>query len=240
MEYDGFDLEGYTMRTEESLPSKGRFYKSKFINFRGLRFKEKLAISKISNDTPSAESLRIIAEAYKNAVVVEGLEIYDMLFDDFYNMLFWVALVTDEKFALEFKYKCSCEHVNDGVVRGSDGELVMEDLGLNDKSIILKSSIGELTLTPPTLGNIIDFLSLGSDFEKDMRESVYIKRLDGELLSCEDRIRVLGALSMKDIDALRDASINLKSSLKPIKRKCEKCGEERDIHLRVDFKKALP
>lgn len=235
----GFDLEGYTMKIDGNLPSRGLHYKSKFINFRGLRFKEKLALSKIGDRTGDAEALRVIMEAMRDAIKIEDLSIEDMIFDDFYLMFFWVSFLTDEDYALSFGYNCDCGEENSYEVKGSSGELEMSDLS-TDKFVKLKTSIGEITLVPPTVKNMIDFMSGDFEFSDYLRDCVFIKRLNGSLLSIDKRVEVMEMMEIVDVEKLRDAVSGFKSRLKPLSRKCGGCGKEISLKLFVDLKKALP
>lgn len=154
--------------------------------------------------------------------------------------MLWVGLMTNESSAINVQYMCGgCEKTNsEEIVLAESEEIAYEDFTEKEMKII-DTSIGKVTIGPLRVKDIIDILEYNGDLGV-MRYAGFIRKINGEEVSIEKRLEFYGMLTHDEGMKIIDIAEGFKSRLKPIVRKCSKCGDTNEVYINLDFIKGLP
>lgn len=226
---------------ETALPSKAKFYKTKIVYVRGLRYKEQLEISQIDNIQDPETAYYSLLRVYKNCIEIEGVDFEGMLEEDFTTLSFWIVFLTNAEQKYQLIYKCKkCEAENNQEI--SPAQIDLYDFELFEPQNI-ETDLGLLQLAPLTMkenmwGKQID---RANQINNALILGRHIKRKDGEPLdTLEQRMELFGALSPKDVKAIHEVVLKFKSGMKPIECVCSKCKNKQGIIPNIDLLKGLP
>lgn len=238
-------LEYSLLATDTALPSKGKFYDTKFIYVRGLRFKEQMEITELSHSpqpyTPA--TYQRLYDIYSNCIrfgADSQLTFTDLLEEDFLTLCFWVVILTnpDQTYAVNYQCPhCNAENHRELVLKNGDIEYI--DFTKYTTETI-STDIGKLYLAPITLRDRILTFSLATDIEPYLSDALFIQRRDGEPLSIEARLDIFSNLSTADAEKVMQIVQGYKTQLSEMQTECKDCKRVVAVAPAVDIIRGLP
>lgn len=239
---DGIDLSYVALPASDVLPSKGKLYGSpKFVYVRGLKYKEQLELTMITDNTSTAQSQDLLFRVLPQCIIIPDVDFSDFLIEDLSVLAMWVTLITNKQQEYKISYKCpQCNENLTHTIKIARGDLFYEDLKSLDISTF-DSSLGKLVLAPILVSESREFVeSISEEEALFYYGSQYIKKLNGEDLSIQKRIEVFGMLDVTEANDITNITRNYVSGVRPIDVKCDKCDYAFKVEPDISLIKAIP
>lgn len=235
------DLDFAVINGETTLPSKAKFYPTKLLYVRGLRYKEQLEIAQIGNSVEDRlVAWHSVLRVYKNCIIVDNIAFENMLEEDFTTLTLWVTFLTNPEQIYQLQYTCkNCK--KEAYIDISPSNIELYDFECFEPQNI-ETELGTIQVAPTTMQEFM----WEQNSEKDaLRESLilgkHIKRLNGKPLeSLQERLDIYGSLTLKEAKEVREIALKFKSGIMPIDCKCPHCQAEAKITPALDLLKGLP
>lgn len=235
------DLEFAIINGEQTLPSKAKFYPTKILYVRGLRYKEQLEIAQINNNLEDKLlAWNSVIRVYQRCIELEGLTFENLLAEDFITLALWIVFLTNPEQIYQLQYLCkNCGKSAD--IDISPSQMELQDFTLFETQNV-ETELGTLQIAPITMQEFIAEQNITIDkLTEALLLGQHIKKVNGSVLdSLQDKLEVYGSLSPKEVKKVREIALKFKSGIIPIECVCNHCKHKAQITPTLDLLRGLP